>query len=627
MARTMDDSGVKYDPNIAQITNRQDLVSYLKTNPIYNLVNNAATAIGDKSREMANLAGQTGTQYGFYDPNYISPEQKAANDRAAADKAALDAAVKAATDKSVADVATKDKSNEVGTVDPNVGKQTITYPSYAPVKPTDYTAQFEALRKAKIQGLKNSAQQQKNALAERKAGIDPRYAASKTQADVNGQIKGSRLAQIMAGRGYGTGNQAQDMLIENAQTQGEVSSLEAQRQAEQDQIARDSQNIDTTLAGDIAAAESGIDADKLKALIDEQNRVDNLNYNRGQDSFNNNLNLAGITGRLSDGTLTMQGKQLSNQESQDYINNAWNKVNQLGYVDDSTSKILGIPTGTKTQDAKKQEIDNAWNIVNSTGKVDANTSKILNIPEGTSTLDAQKFKLDKDLAEAGVTGNYVDGNGNTIRTLNGKEFDWNTDLEKNPQLAQASQQLKQDKATFEEWVKQAPQRLALINNQVSQAKSATELAIAQTMVEKEKAAQEKINTSYADRNAKASLAKSNADLKNIESDISYRAGQLGVDRGQLKLEQDKFKYEKANPKPSSYDYKTDKGFQSDYVSAQTNSAKVYSNLKTMEGAKAVVSAYGIDGYKALLSASAPKSVNPFNDPIILKALQELGGDN
>lgn len=206
----------------------------------------------------------------------------------------------------------------------------------------NFNSLFDSRRNATIQALQQKAQMQKNALAERAAGIEPRYSQAKTEEDNRGQLASKRLAEIMANRGYSTGNQAQNQLIQNVTTQGNISNLEAQRQGEFDQIAREQANLDASLAGDIAQAQAGLEADKMQGLVENQRYNDNYG-----------LQVAGLTGTYG-GQRTLAGQGLDMQ------NNQFNRQ----FAEGQRQFDVGQSNWQQqfTQATTQQELDNAFRL-------------------------------------------------------------------------------------------------------------------------------------------------------------------------------------------------------------------------------------------------------------------------
>jgi hypothetical protein len=119
----------------------------------------------------------------------------------------------------------------------------------------------------------------------------------------------------------------------------------------------------------------------------EQNQYQfdtNMGFQREQDMFNRGIAEAGLTGMyggqqtlqaqqmarqlameeagltgLYDGQKTLQAQQLEQQQQQQQVDNAMNRVNLMGYVDEQTAAILGLPVGTPSWQANawKQEFD------------------------------------------------------------------------------------------------------------------------------------------------------------------------------------------------------------------------------------------------------------------------------
>ena len=146
------------------------------------------------------------------------------------------------------------------------------------INPID--AEYDALRRSRVEGLKGAAAETVAGMKESQALIDPRARESKTAAAVGGQKLAGRLSEVMANRGYATGDQRQGMLEQTAATQTNIGGIEKQRLVDLAQSDRDITGVGTRLASDIASAEAGIEAGRLgelrvageQAVVDEKNQ-------------------------------------------------------------------------------------------------------------------------------------------------------------------------------------------------------------------------------------------------------------------------------------------------------------------------------------------------------------------
>lgn len=350
-----------------------------------------------------------------------------------------------------------------------------------------------------------------------------------------------------------------------------------------DQAKANSQSNLTQILNDIARrttqAKQTSDANILGVEKDRANRLagaeadaminaENTAYSRYRDSVGDSQWAAGYK---------LQTESLADSKAQQKWSN--------GMAEKQASSV-------ETQNA----IANAWQKVNSTGVVDAETAKILGIPEGTSTLEANRLKLDSDLAIAGVTGVY-----NGQPTLAGKEFNWNTDVKNNPQLAAAVQSLKQDKATFDEWVKQAPQRLSILNAQVKAANNANDLATLQRIAEQQTIDLNKINLKYAPAEAKAKLDESRASINNINSQIENRKKELAISQQNADTAAAK------GSTDSKYTYKTDPAFSK--AISLINQNMTVAAKDVADNAESLINQFTYDGWKELVKQANPKKTN------------------
>jgi hypothetical protein len=89
------------------------------------------------------------------------------------------------------------------------------------------------------------------------------------------------------------------------------------------------------------------DYSRGRDTIADERYTDERDYNRGRDLVADDQFKQGID---------LQKMQIQDQQDQRAIDNAWNRVNTLGYVDDAASKVLGIKVGTKTEDARRWQL-------------------------------------------------------------------------------------------------------------------------------------------------------------------------------------------------------------------------------------------------------------------------------
>ena len=162
---------------------------------------------------------------------------------------------------------------------------------------TDIDRYLQLRERELTRGLEARAERERQALAEQQAGIAPRYAQARTQADVLGQQLSRRLAEQGITGGIATGDIGQAQLAQRVSTQQAISGLTQQEQSELDAIARQQAAIQANLAADIQTARAGLGAEALQARLAQE---------EAQRQFA--LQEAGLTG-LYQGMPTLAGRQ------------------------------------------------------------------------------------------------------------------------------------------------------------------------------------------------------------------------------------------------------------------------------------------------------------------------------
>lgn len=115
---------------------------------------------------------------------------------------------------------------------------------------------------------------------------------------------------------------------------------------------------------------SSMTQDRLAQMMNELiPRYEELAYNRFQDQRANLYKLADLYGNLDavqysreldDRQFNLDAEIRGYETRRDEINDMWDNVNTLGYVDNLASQILGLPVGTPSADARvaKMNLDN-----------------------------------------------------------------------------------------------------------------------------------------------------------------------------------------------------------------------------------------------------------------------------
>lgn len=362
----------------------------------------------------------------------------------------------------------------------NTVASAITSPSRPKV--TDHSAEYNAMYdnayNSQLATLKQAIARSISDQNELIAKAPQTVRGQEDTASFNGAKKMQALREMLANGGQAGGVNRTEETQVKSETENEINALEMQK----NNVINDAYKkiADLTAQGETDKAKLLYDVtqQKISALIAEQNRVESTEYQHSQDDRNFEIAKAGLTGKFGDGTKTLAGVQAEEQNNQVNIDNAWKKVNSLGYVDAESAMILGVP-------------------------------------EGTTSLDAQNQSFNQKITMAGVTGT-IDGG----YTLAGKEFNWNTDVKNNPALASTAEQLKEMKAQFTEWNQTAPLRIKALQEQVLGATDANRIAVVQKAIADEELKLSKVNVKYADETAKQAIATAKAQIENAKGQLA-----------------------------------------------------------------------------------------------------------
>jgi hypothetical protein len=130
---------------------------------------------------------------------------------------------------------------------------------------------LEAQRAARIAALDKAYQQALASLAEQEAGLPQRYYQAANQAAAQADIARLNHAQYMAGQGIRGAAAALPEVYRNVALQGQIGSLEQQKQQALDALARDRAGLASAYESDKLAALADIDARGLEAFINQLN--------------------------------------------------------------------------------------------------------------------------------------------------------------------------------------------------------------------------------------------------------------------------------------------------------------------------------------------------------------------
>ena len=130
---------------------------------------------------------------------------------------------------------------------------------------------LEAQRAARIAALDKAYQQALASLAEQEARLPQRYYQAANQATAQADIARLNHAQYMAGQGIRGAAAALPEVYRNVALQGQIGSLEQQKQQALDALARDRAGLASAYESDKLAALADIDARGLEAFINQLN--------------------------------------------------------------------------------------------------------------------------------------------------------------------------------------------------------------------------------------------------------------------------------------------------------------------------------------------------------------------
>lgn len=220
--------------------------------------------------------------------------------------------------------------------------------------------EYAARRASDIAQLRSRAGEERRAVEERMAQIEPAAQQAKTDVDVRGMQTAKKLQELMSARGIGTGDTRQAQQMQAGVTQQAMTDIDVQKARD---IAAAQSQIDTinrTLSGNIAALGQGYSADILAAQRAQQ---------ESDRAFG--LQQAQMTG-MYQGLPTLQGQQLQMQQQGQQFDQMIAlraaELQQAGFNADQAYRqaqmemqqagLTGMYQGQQTLGAQQQAIDN-----------------------------------------------------------------------------------------------------------------------------------------------------------------------------------------------------------------------------------------------------------------------------
>lgn len=242
------------------------------TTPTTGIVSNPTTTSNSNSR---NIAAEIEAEFqkGNIDWNKLSQlygerEQKIA-DNNMTNVESTQALIDRLYDQYYGNTSSKSADFIAGT--PNVLVEETVEPDQSAMIARMIQEAAEAQRASRIAALDKAMQNALAALTNQEAGIQPRYYDARNLLAAQSDVNAYNFAQMMAGRGVQGAAAGLPEIYRNAALQGQLGTLERQKQAELDAIARDRAGVQTAYELDKANALADIESSTLQALINQMN--------------------------------------------------------------------------------------------------------------------------------------------------------------------------------------------------------------------------------------------------------------------------------------------------------------------------------------------------------------------
>lgn len=173
-----------------------------------------------------------------------------------------------------------------------------------PFNPTTSSNQSYISKQARLQqqatiaGLNKARNQSLSNLADRKATIKPKYYNARNDASTQSKMNAKSFAEYYAQNGLNkSGDNTQARIANNVALQRNIGNLKQSEAEEFAGIERDRMNINNAYASDVASAKANIEAQRLQALINQQNA--DRNYNLQERQVNSQLKAQDITNQIN----------------------------------------------------------------------------------------------------------------------------------------------------------------------------------------------------------------------------------------------------------------------------------------------------------------------------------------
>lgn len=141
---------------------------------------------------------------------------------------------------------------------------------------------YDQQKKAQLEQLKAQRDKAIGGINQQKAALKPQYAAQRNQTDAINAQNVQRLRELMAASGLtSSGENVSAQVAQNNQRQESLGALNLQEQQQTNEL--NSRIVDLNNPAEQNAMMAALEAERARALIDAQNRAEEMAYNRSRD--------------------------------------------------------------------------------------------------------------------------------------------------------------------------------------------------------------------------------------------------------------------------------------------------------------------------------------------------------
>lgn len=224
--------------------------------------------------------------------------------------------------------------------------------------------------------LKKSIQQSMGQYQDTITQAPQTYQPLRDQASAAGYQNLNSLKETLANNGQQGGVNRTETTAVNSATENNINKLNLQQQNVID--AANKSIADLQASGDIQGAQLVAQnaTDKIKALIDESNRVSSTGYQYSQDAIKNAMNEATLTGNYNgQQTLTAKNSALQNAFAEAGVTGTYNGTQTVASKQADAS-IANTNANTDTTRAQLAEITNPDSVTNQLARLNLDTAKL-----------------------------------------------------------------------------------------------------------------------------------------------------------------------------------------------------------------------------------------------------------